>query len=169
MEEATRTKFEQLFEAHHAEIFRFAVLKSGSKEVAEDVTAQAFLKYWERLSQGTTIDHPRALLYVIVRGLLIDTYRKADKERHVKWDDVVDGMLHVGPDTDILDQARTYAEVLFKLDLLKPEYKEIIMLHYVQDLPISDIAILLEKSQNNVRVLLHRALSKLRDHFPYDP
>ncbi len=168
MEDLYRTQFEQLFETHHAEIFRFVAFKSGHTDTAEDITAQTFLKYWERLLRGEPIEHPRALLYVIAKGLLVDTFRKSDKERHVEWDEVIDGLIHTSPDTDALDQARMYAKVLTTLDQLKPEYREIIMLHYVQDLPIADIAHMLEKSQNNVRVLLHRALTKLRDHFPYD-
>ena len=45
---------------------------------------------------------------------------------------------------------------------IKPVYADVIIWHYVDEMPIKDIAQVLEKKEGNVRVLLHRALESLK-------
>ena len=46
---------------------------------------------------------------------------------------------------------------------LKEEYKEVVVWHYIEDVPIVEIAKMLNKSEGAVRVSLHRALNALRE------
>jgi RNA polymerase sigma-70 factor (ECF subfamily) len=41
-------------------------------------------------------------------------------------------------------------------------YREVIVLRYVNDLPVKEIALLLGETENNVSVRLHRALAALK-------
>jgi len=45
---------------------------------------------------------------------------------------------------------------------LRDEYSEVIIWHYLDDLSVKEIAEILNKRENNVRVLLHRALESLK-------
>ena len=54
-------------------------------------------------------------------------------------------------------------QVYVKLKEIKKEYQDVLLLHYVEDLKISEIAVVLNKKENTVRVLLHRALKTLKE------
>jgi RNA polymerase sigma-70 factor (ECF subfamily) len=62
-----------------------------------------------------------------------------------------------------IDRASDIAQIKSKLPLLKEEYREIIVLKFVNDLDIDEISEVTGKTKGNVRVLLHRALSALKD------
>jgi RNA polymerase sigma-70 factor (ECF subfamily) len=46
---------------------------------------------------------------------------------------------------------------------MKDEYREVIVLRFVEDFSISEIADVLNKSKGSIRVLLHRALKVARE------
>ena len=46
---------------------------------------------------------------------------------------------------------------------LKDEYREVIILRYVNELSISEIAEILNKRKGNTRVLIYRATKALKD------
>jgi len=45
---------------------------------------------------------------------------------------------------------------------LKDDYQDVIIWHYLDDLPISEVSKLLSRSEEATRVLLHRALKALK-------
>jgi len=51
---------------------------------------------------------------------------------------------------------------LTALKTLKEEYREAITLHYLDELSIKEISLILQKSPGAVRVLIHRALNALK-------
>jgi len=60
-------------------------------------------------------------------------------------------------------------EVKNALSKIKPEYSEAIILHYLDDLSISDVARILERPEGTVRVMLHRGLEELRNTINNSP
>jgi len=55
------------------------------------------------------------------------------------------------------------AQVKEALGKIKPEHSEAIILHYLEDLPIPDVAKILERPEGTIRVMLHRGLEELRN------
>jgi len=60
------------------------------------------------------------------------------------------------------NQSSDFAQVQNALVNLKDDYQEAIVLRYIDDLPVSEIAKIMEKSENAVRVTIHRALKALK-------
>jgi RNA polymerase sigma-70 factor (ECF subfamily) len=55
------------------------------------------------------------------------------------------------------------ATILLKeITKLRSEYQEVLLLRYVEDMSIDDIAQVMDKDKNNIRVTIHRALAKLK-------
>src|SRR3989338_38937 len=73
--------FARLYDRYVVSIYRFVFFKLPSKELAEDVTSETFLRCWQFLQQNKNIVHFRAFLYRIARNLVIDTYRKQGAEK----------------------------------------------------------------------------------------
>ena len=72
----------------------------------------------------------------------------------------------VDPGTDAHDKAILSADISNlknSIQKLKPEYQDVIVWHYLDDMPISNIAELLDKPAGTVRVMLHRGIKDLKD------
>lgn len=162
-----RKAFVRIYDSHLNDIYRFIYFKVSSKEIAEDLTSSVFLKTWDYIQNEQLKDYKtlKSLLYVVARNLVIDHYRKKSQKLDVSYDNEKSPI-------QIIDEKQDMAEqVDVKLDLklveaglskLKDEYKEVIMLRYINELSISEIAEVLGKSKGSVRVLAHRALSTLK-------
>jgi len=62
-------------------------------------------------------------------------------------------------ETDLYPEQKQLQE---KLDELRPEYKQVLVLRYVEDQPIARVAQIMKKKEGNIRALTHRALSELK-------
>ena len=155
-----RAEFGKIYDKYIAKIYRFVILKVSSVEVAQDLCSETFLKGWEVFKQEK-IDNTQAFLYRIARNLIIDHYREKGRTQIVSSDDlpIVDTNSRIEEkaalDSDI-DQIKA------NLASLSDDYQNVIIWHYLDDLPICDVAKLLDRSEEATRVLLHRALEALR-------
>ena len=160
--------FIEAYDLYVNEIYRFVFFKIGSKEEAEDITSAVFLKTWNHIQETEKLIEKtlKALLYKIARTTIIDHYRKTSNQVNFSIDDEEKGF-------DVIDEKQNIEEsfqinqdidlVQSKLQELKDEYREIILLRYINELSIEEIAEQIGKSKGNVRVLTHRALKALSD------
>lgn len=164
--------FSDLYDGYIDKIYRFVYLKVSSKEVAEDLTSEAFLRSWkamlrERGGNSWFIENPSAFLYQIARNLVVDHYREKGRFKTV----TVDNMQIHDKNVDLEKKAVTDSDLeIVKLALfgLKEDYKDVVVLHYLDDLTISETAKIMAKSEGAVRVTLHRALAALRSNLNND-
>lgn len=160
--------FIKVYDDFAGDIYRFVYFKVGHVEEAKDLTSMIFLKTWNHIQNNslTSSSTLRALLYKIARTSIVDYYRETGNKLEVSLDDE-DHPIDV-PDekTDLegdMDRANDLARIKSKLPLLKEEYREIIVLKFVNDLDIDEISEVTGKTKGNVRVLLHRSLAALKD------
>ena len=156
--------FEEVYQLQAKAIFRFVYFKVSDYELAQDITAETFLRFWKVLSGQGNIQNRRALLYTISNGLVIDYYRKAEHKKKVAISKIDENLVFV---TDSLEEkldAKTQLQqVLAALQKIKKEYRDVLLLYYVDELEVSEIAFIVKKKENAVRVLIHRALKALKD------
>ena len=157
-------QFSQIYDQYIDKIYRFVYLKVSSQEMAEDITSKVFLKGWETFQNPKKgIENPGAFLYQIARNLVIDYYRSKGRTMVVSTDaspDIID------PGTDIQEKAILSVDietVKKSIQKLKPEHQDIIIWYYLEDMPIAQIAKLVDKPEGTVRVMLHRGLKTLKD------
>ncbi|MFH1401738.1 MAG: RNA polymerase sigma factor [Parcubacteria group bacterium] len=155
-----RAEFAKIYDKYIAKIYRFVVLKVSSVEIAQDLCSETFLKGWEAFKREK-IDNPQAFLYRIARNLVIDHYREKGRTQIVSANDL--------PIIDINSKIEEKAaldsdinQIKVRLTGLSDDYQNVIIWHYLDDLPISEVALLLDRSEDATRVLLHRALEMLR-------
>jgi RNA polymerase sigma-70 factor (ECF subfamily) len=161
--EDLRKSFSKIYDQNIDKIYRFVFLKVNSQEIAQDLCSETFSRTWEKFKQGkgNPIDNPQAFLYRTARNLVIDHYREKGRVQ------VVSAEL-----TPIIDPREDLEEeAVFKSDIelvrtalsgLKDDYQDVIIWHYLDDLPISEVSELLDRSEPATRVLLHRALKALK-------
>jgi RNA polymerase sigma-70 factor (ECF subfamily) len=163
-----REAFTKAYDENIDDIYRFVYFKIGKKEEANDLTSTIFLKTWNHIQTNSLEDSKtlRALLYKIARTTIIDYYRETGHKITASLDDEDNKIEVVDDSKDIsfkLDEAANLALIKSKLVLLKEEYREVIIMRFINDLSLEEMADISGKKKGNIRVLLHRALSALKE------
>lgn len=156
-----------LYDLYVKKIYRFVFFKINSREEAEDLTSEVFLKAWNYLVENSEqeIRSFASFIYRIARNLVVDFYRERAKRAAESPLDVVSEILVVGSGS-VHEQLVVDGEmdvIMKALKKMKLEYQEAVLLHYIEELSASEVARILGKSQINIRVTLHRALKKLKE------
>ena len=157
-----RKTFSKIYDRYIGKIYRFIFLKVSSQEIAQDLTSETFLRGWESFKNGNKIENPQAFLYQIARNLVTDHYREKGRAQIVSAEYVS----IVDPREDIEEAAVLRSDintVRLALVNLKEDYQNVIIWHYLDDLPITEVAKLLDRTEEATRVLLSRALKSLRN------
>jgi RNA polymerase sigma-70 factor, ECF subfamily len=152
--------FSFFYDRYVKQIYRFIIIKVSDNQVAEDLTQDVFLKTWQHLVDQKNVSHFRAFVYRVARNVVNDYYRQSDR-RAIPLEYVADENL-VSEYLEKLEVTLDAENLLRYLHKLKAEYQEILILRYVEDLSFEEIAEVLRKDKNNIRVTLHRALNKLK-------
>ncbi|KND49514.1 MAG: RNA polymerase sigma factor [Parcubacteria bacterium C7867-008] len=160
-QDTTKAYFLDIHEKHADEIFRFCLMKVSNKEKAEDLTQEAFMRFWQSVRRGETIRQERAFLYTLARNLVIDWYRKK-KESSL---DVIqeEGVDFAGDDRADVERFAQMNEALAVIDTLDAPSKEAILLRYVEGWSPQEIANLTGETANAVSVRLNRAIKKVQE------
>ncbi len=162
-EQKKKKRFEEIYDSYVEQVYRFIFLKTGSKDEAEDITSKTFMRVWEtvkRENPETGMRNPRAYTYRIARNLLVDYYR-SKREGNVSTDDVVikDESMRADERAELNSEME---QVRNALSNLNEDYQDIIIWYYLNELSIQEIADITGKSETNVRVTAHRAISALK-------
>lgn len=157
-----RKKFSKIYNKHIDKLYRFVFLKVSSVEIAEDVTAQVFTKGWRKFKSGAKIDNLSAYLFQIARAEIANHYRQSAKYKIISTEAVE--VIEEGPTIEEEQQIKGQVENMEQyLGQLKEEYQDVLILRYIDGYSIEDIALMMDKKEGTVRVLMHRALQALRE------
>ena len=170
MEDRLNEQFSQIYDEYIDKIYRFVYLKVSSQEIAEDITSKVFLKGWEAYKKQFEIKNLKfeiknigAFLYQIARNAVVDHYRDKGRSNVVSVDDspeIADSRENIQEKAILNADINVIKKSILKLD---KEYQDIIIWHYLEDMPIENIAELLGRPAGTVRVMLHRGLKDLQD------
>ncbi|MCR5718662.1 MAG: RNA polymerase sigma factor [Oscillospiraceae bacterium] len=139
---------------HYDKIFKYCSSRISSRETAEDITQETFLRFLEHPEyQGK---HALQYLYTIARNLCVDTYRKQPEEELPE--EIPD--THSG-ESEWIDRIALRTV----LDRLPPEDREIIVLRYVSELSVADIARIHGVSWFVMNRRIKSVLAELRNAF----
>jgi RNA polymerase sigma-70 factor (ECF subfamily) len=159
-----KKEFSKIYDQYIEKIFRFIFLKVNSKEVAEDLTSETFLRTWKVFSQGNPkIENPSAFLYQIARNLVTDYYREKGRTTIISADL---GRPISDPASNLEKQAILNSEmgrIQNAISQLNEDYQNAIIWYYLDGLPIKEIANLLGRTEEATRVLISRAIKALRE------
>lgn len=168
--------FARIYDRYVRAIYRFVLLKLPSKQDAEDITSDVFLKSWNYLQEHHDVRQIRALLYKIARNAIADWYRSKsvtpDRSLAVtiRVDDAstaIEDFSDTGRGQALIEARAELSIVMGKLERLKDEYRDVLTLRLIDGLPFNIIADIMGKTPGNVRVLYHRAkkaLDALNEH-----
>jgi len=155
-------EFNKVYKEFSSSIFRYIYFKVSDYEAAADLTADTFTRFW-KVSLRDSIGNTKAFLFSIANGIVIDYYRKKQKQKKVSLDVIDEWLLGINDtNEEMLSNKQEITYIFKKLKKLKKIYQDILILYYVEELQIDEISMILNKTENNTRVILHRALQSLK-------
>ena len=157
--------FEAWFRDHRESVYRYVRFRVASRDTAEDLTSDVFMKALRSLSRyDPRRSAPRTWLLRIARNATTDHLRSLQRR----------GSLHISLDRapDLVSRAPSQEERMLREEqvqrllnaaaTLRAADQEVLSLRYGAGLGNMEIAETLKISANAVAVRVHRALNRLR-------
>ena len=158
-----RAAFGEIYEQHALRVFRHAYFLTGDPFLAEDLTAQTFLKALEAIPRYEQRGVPFIAWLLRITGNLTINYKKAQKNGHHAQlpDTLEDEDRFTSPEKSCV--AKSNSERVWRfVSRLPHEQRQVIVMRFIDDLPYPEVAQVLGKSVGAVRVIQFRALAGLR-------
>lgn len=154
-------EFEKAYDTWSEPIFRHCFFRLRNREAAKELTQDTFMRTWDYLRKGQSIDNIKAFLYKVANNLIInESQRKRPAASLEKLFDDTGFEPEAKEGTfEILERK----EILEKLEELEPNYRDAIFMRYVDELPVKEIARMLGETESNISVKIHRGLKKLKE------
>jgi RNA polymerase sigma-70 factor (ECF subfamily) len=141
-------------------LYRYAFSRSRSKELAEDISQQTFLRFYEALPGYKHETSPLAYLFTIAKRLLIN---HAEKKTFSSIDEYLIEELPAQDDILEEEHVRILAENINDLlPKLQPDEEEVIRLFFYAELSYKEISAVMDREEVYLRKIKERALKKLR-------
>ena len=154
--------FGKLYDMHVDKVYRHIYYRVGNEADAEDLTQQVFLKAWQAIGRYKKMASPFvAWLMTISHNLVVDFYRTKKDKAYLEAEVLANGSAS-SPERATeasFEQQRLRRAIL----QLGGDEQQVVILRFMEGFEFAEIASLLKKKEGNVRVILHRALVKLRN------
>jgi RNA polymerase sigma-70 factor (ECF subfamily) len=160
-------KIEEIYTLYRKLLYLTAYNILKDHQEAEDAVHSAIIKIYNNSNKIDDVrcKKTRAFVVIIVRNIAINIYnrKKMGSEINIELSENITKEEHlIDPEQHMLriDNAEWVAR---KLAQINPEYADIIVMRYTYQFSISEIACLINTSENNIRVKLYRARKALRE------
>lgn len=156
----------EAFDLYADALYRHCYYRVSNRERAQDIVSETFMKTWDYLVKGNTIDSFRPFLYRTLNHLIIDEYRKKKSESLdaiLDEREVPEGSFEelVGGSREEVEFSLDAKQIPALLELMPENHKEVIMMRYVDGLMPAEIAEIINMPVNTVSVRIHRGLAWL--------
>lgn len=160
--EDKKDRFGRIYDEYVSKIYRFIYLKVDVRETAEDITSKVFASGWQTYQDGKEIKNIGAFLYRIARNAVVDYYREKGRTKTIPMSAISERM---DSRTNLSEMAILNTEtekVKQAIQVLKKDHQDALILHYLEDMPIDEVAAIMNRPPGTVRVMIHRGLKDLR-------
>ncbi|MDD5037745.1 MAG: RNA polymerase sigma factor [Dehalococcoidales bacterium] len=153
--------FGRIYDIYADRIFRHVYYRTGNVEEARDLTQEVFIKAWQALPKYRRTKTPfLGWLFTISHNRVIDYYRTKKNYAYLN-NEIIPDDRERSPEK--LAEARFTQQEVRKAILQLPEdQQQVILMSFIEGLEYSEIAAALNKSEGNIRVIVHRALKRMR-------
>ncbi len=152
--------FLKSYDLYSDALFRYCFFQTSNREVALDIVQDTFTKTWEYLAHGKQVENLRAFLYRVAGNLIIDWRRK---KKASSLDSMQESGFDIGFDErEHIENKIDGKQVFTLLELVDVKYKDVIIMRFIEEMTIPEIASVTGESENTISVRLHRGLEKIR-------
>ncbi|OCA90970.1 RNA polymerase sigma factor SigX [Bacillus sp. FJAT-27225] len=158
--------FTDLYNKYHQEVFQFLFYMVRSKEQAEDLVQEVYIRVLRSYSRFEGKSSEKTWLFSIARNVAIDHFRKQKgwKQKLLeKFDWSTAQVRDHQPLPEEIALQREEIKGMFKsLDLCTHDQRAVIIMRYLNDLSIAETAKVLGWTESKVKTTQHRAIKVLK-------
>ena len=155
--------FEKLYDSHADAIWRHLYLKLGDRERAKELMHDVFLKTWQYVMLGKTITYEKAFLYRIAHNLFVNEIR-TDKKT-VSLTPLEEAGYEIKDESVHTEAHALHKELLDHLAMIQPVYRDVLIMRYVDDLPVKEIARILDENETTISMRIARGKEALKQTY----
>jgi len=151
--------WKEIYQRHYKQMYVYIFCRLNDRASAEDLASQVFLEAFRGIRSFTYRGVPfSAWLYKIAHNLCIDFVRR----RRVVLQPLNEADESNAGSHDDWEAINNHAALAAALPRLTLEQQQVVVLRFVKDMPLANVAAALGKSEEAVKALQHRALASLR-------
>jgi RNA polymerase sigma-70 factor (ECF subfamily) len=153
-----------LFDRYHKRLFNFLARMAMDRELAEDLTQNVFLRMIRYRNSYKTGHKFQSWIYQVARNVFTDHYQvnKKKKTDHMDIEKVGEWVADNDEAHGIEEQEKLLHQ---SMQLLSEEQRELLILTRFQHMKYEEVAEMMETTVANIKVKVHRAIGKLREHY----
>jgi RNA polymerase sigma-70 factor (ECF subfamily) len=161
-QQGDQTALSALYDHYFPRVYRYVASRLPSTEDAEDVTTEIFLRIIQNLRSFSWRGLPfGAWVFRIARNEVVSHVRR--QKVRTTTAQLTESIKDPSPDhVDELVTAMTVAHVRAAAEKLPEAQRQVIALRFGAGLSVAETAKALSKTENNVKVLQHKAIAKLQ-------
>lgn len=153
----------ELYDRYEARIYSYIYRRTGNESLAEDLTAQVFLKMLEAIrSDKGWHSSFSGWLYRIAHNAVIDYYRQRDRQQQVSLEDTLTTTASDHNPVIMAEVSLDAQRLRLAIGRLTEEQSEVITLRFLEGYSISEVAEMLDKTEGSIKALQYRAVTTLR-------
>jgi RNA polymerase sigma-70 factor (ECF subfamily) len=155
--------FGVLIDRYQTKLMRYGKKFLNSHDDIQDIVQDVFIKAYQNLKSFDTSRRFSPWIYRIAHNACINELRKKSRQFiSVDFDTFFPHPIYVDPDVSEKEKADMRHMLDKTLERLPPKYREVLVLHYYEDMAYKDIADILEVPMGTVSIRLKRAKESLK-------
>lgn len=159
-----REAFGILVDRFEQKLSRYGRKFLSRKEDIQDIVQDVFVSVYQNIKGFDASQRFNPWIYRIAHNAFVNALRKNERSPlSVDFDTLLAHPAYDDPAESEREQAEMKILIDKGLEKLSPKYREVLVLHYFEDMPYKDIAEILQVPAGTVGIRLKRAKEALRD------
>ncbi|MGS2741532.1 RNA polymerase sigma factor [Sinomicrobium sp. M5D2P17] len=152
------------FTEYYSKLFAYTMSHVVDKDIAEDITQQAFVNFWINRKKINENDSPKSYLYTTAYNLYVDYYRK-EKMQYSVFDQLKAKAIEENERENKELTERRLQRLKETIDILPYRCKRILEMNKIEGLKYREISEILGISVKTVESQMRIAFQKIREAF----
>lgn len=161
--------FLEIYTSNYPEIFNFVYKMTGNKNDAEDISQETFIQVYKNYNNFLGNSKLYTWIYTIAKNICYRYFQKTLKSSFLSFEILIESNSK-NPESDQYEyfEKKSYINhvkegcLLGLLCCLPFNQRISFILNIFAEITVKDIALIINKSENSIRILIHRARNSLK-------
>ena len=151
----------QIFDLYAASLYRYAIHLCQNSRLADQIVGDVFARLLDHLSAGHgPRSNLRSYLYQMTYHLVVDEMRYSNRRAPL---DALDGIGYEDTALSTVEERLMFEKVMHTVrTTLSNDQQHVIILRFLEGMSLSEIARIMGKQVNHIKVLQNRGIKRLR-------
>ena len=153
---------DDIYQEYSKAVYNYLLSLTKNKHIAEELVQETFYSAVKNINNFKNESSVKTWLYKIAKNKWIDYYKKNKKSKEISIDEDSKELLYSTIEEEVINKDHLIY-IYKKIHNLDEKSKEIILLRIGTNFSFKEIASIVGKTEENVRIIFHRAKVKLKE------